>query len=78
MTKLEEVAKAFLKRRNEMITVVIYINGNPIFISKARRIEPLVNKDQISTYQTDDGKKIRHKYSDGAQKLAIKMLRGEK
>lgn len=57
-----------------MITVTVSINGNPIITRSARRI--LKDYYGYGTYKVDDGNKIRHKVSDGAVDLAIKMLHG--
>lgn len=55
-----------------MITVSIFINGNPIITRSA------VNKgkvrDGFSEYAVDDGSKVYHKQSDGPVKLAKMLL----
>ncbi len=63
-----------------MITVAIFINGNPI------AARTCVNKGQVRgapggqlyKYECDDGKIIKHRRDDGAIKLAIEMLKGVK
>jgi len=59
-----------------MITVSIFINGNPIFTRSAVN----VSKEDtiIQKYDVDDGRKILHARNDGAIPLAIKMLEGIK
>jgi len=53
-----------------MITVTIYINDKVIYSRSAVRM----SSDEINTYEVDDGTILKHKYSDGAVPLAIKML----
>lgn len=55
-----------------MITVSISINGEPIFTRTA------VNQDAEGndcTYLVDDGSTVQHKRTEGAVKLAIKLLK---
>lgn len=59
-----------------MISVVILINGAPIFARTARRVNG--KEGELCTYCVDDGKIIKSHYDDGAVKLAIKMLKGVK
>ena len=57
-----------------MITVSIFINGNPIVTRSA--VNQL--KDTLkgeATYKVDDGSIILHKRSKGAIPLAIKLLK---
>jgi len=73
-----------------MITVSIFINGNPIFTRSARNLgetwyssidgEEIVDHDHASfrgmhLYKLDDGTEIKHLREDGAVKLAIEMLK---
>lgn len=57
-----------------MLSVSIFMNGNPIYtrtvvnISRARKPGPCV-------YKLDDGQEIVHDPDDGAVPLAIKMLK---
>lgn len=55
-----------------MITVSILINGQPIITRSATRKS--LNRQGIGTYDVDTGDRIKHKVSDGAIKLAKKML----
>jgi hypothetical protein len=57
-----------------MISVSIFINGNPIFTRTAVNISP-ASDGSYSTYELDTGKILKHKRKDGAVKLAIKMLK---
>lgn len=54
-----------------MITVSIFINGNPILTRSATRTKDRVN---FSEYTLDTGNKIIHKPEDGAVALAKLML----
>ena len=57
-----------------MITVTIYINETPLYSRSA--INKGIGPDGMLTmYCNDDGKILKHKRSDGAVKLAIKMLK---
>lgn len=58
-----------------MLQVVVYINGIPITRRTATRLEKFKGKDEVHTYVDDEGNPIFHKYSDGAEKLAVKLLR---
>jgi hypothetical protein len=54
---------------NNMITVTISINGNPVITRSA------VNRlREKGVYISDDGSEIEHNPEDGAIPLAIKML----
>jgi len=53
-----------------VITVTISINGEAIFTRSAKR----VGNGSVDKYITDAGDEIKHKYSNGAIKLAKKML----
>lgn len=55
-----------------MITVNILINGHPIFTRTAVRTS---TGSSVNEYTCDDGKVLRHRFDDGAVKLAIKMLK---
>jgi hypothetical protein len=55
-----------------MITVPIFINGNPILTRSAHQIETL--KDDLRKYHCDDGTIIEHFRKDGTVVLAKKML----
>ncbi len=56
-----------------MISVAILINGNPIMARSAVNKDKKVNNKTV--YQVDDGSNILHRQSDGAVKLAIKLLK---
>lgn len=62
-----------------MITVTIYINSQPIYTRSARNVAPegitFQNHEGMHEYDVDDGTHLKHKRSDGAVKLAIKMLK---
>jgi hypothetical protein len=58
-----------------MITVTIFINGNPIITRSAVNVG---DSDSPATYKVDDGRVIKHTRSRGAVALAIKMLKGVK
>lgn len=59
-----------------MISVTIFINGNPIITRSASRTKDGLGKDKdYSEYTSDDGTKIWHVPEDGAIALAIKMLK---
>jgi hypothetical protein len=53
-----------------MITVVIFVNGSPIFARSAQR----VGEGEKSRYEVDTGELLEHRYEDGAVLLAKKML----
>lgn len=56
-----------------MITVVIYINGSPIYTRSAVNVGSENEKGETK-YMCDAGKPIRHLVADGAIELAKKML----
>ena len=57
-----------------MISVTIFINGQPIITRSARRVEG--SPPNECTYHVDDGREITHWYSEGAVALAIELLKG--
>jgi hypothetical protein len=58
------------------LIVKIFINNNCIITKHCRRDElKLKGFNEVHTYTTDDGRKIKHKYSDGAEVLAVKLLK---
>lgn len=58
-----------------MLIVRIYVNSDHIGTVTARRIKGDTKSDSINTYLINEGKKtIKHRYGDGAAKLAQKML----
>ncbi len=58
-----------------MLRVRIDINFTNILDLHAVRIKGDSRPHTVNTYQMPDGRKIKHRYGDGAAKLAIKMLR---
>lgn len=56
-----------------MLRVVVYINQTPIIVTSAVRITGQPN--ELCTYCTDDGSIVTHQYDDGAEMLAIELLR---
>ena len=60
-----------------MISVVVYINHQPVIVRYAINVSPDSLSDNKShEYHVDDGRKIKHVRKTGAAKLAIKMLQG--
>ena len=57
-----------------MLNVTIDINGHQIIRRSVRRTEPFKGPDDLHLYNTDDGRTIFHKYSDGAEALAAQLL----
>lgn len=57
-----------------VISVTIYINGQPIIARSAVRKEKGTRKGKISHYMCDEGTIIEHAYDDGAIPLVKKML----
>lgn len=57
-----------------MITVCIFINGNPLYTRSARNLGK-EDKDGRTKYAIDTGDILWHKRDKGAVELAIKMLR---
>ena len=55
-----------------MITITIFINGNPILTRSATQGEVLGQGRYA--YNLDDGNVVEHDYNDGAVELAKKML----
>lgn len=59
-----------------MLIVRIYVNATHIGTVTARRIKGDAKPNSINTYLINEGKKtIKHRYGDGAAKLAQKMLK---
>lgn len=61
------------------LVVRIHINdGEPVVVRSCRRTYPLwevgISPDIICTYQTDRGDTITHRYGDGPEALARKLL----
>jgi hypothetical protein len=57
-----------------MLTVEISVNGQHIAKYHAVRIEGGTDLDDINTYKMDTGDIIKHRYGDGAEALAEKMM----
>lgn len=58
-----------------MLIVRIYVNATHIGTVTARRIKGDAKPESINTYLINEGTKtIKHRYGDGAAKLAKKML----
>lgn len=59
-----------------MLIVRLYVNQSHIGTVTARRIKGSTDPNSINTYLIDEGTKtIKHRYGDGAAKLAQKMLK---
>lgn len=59
-----------------MLIVRMYVNSELIGTVTARRIKGGAFADSVNTYLIDEGDKtIKHRYGDGAAKLAQKMLK---
>lgn len=57
-----------------MLTVNIEINGCNIARYTAVRVEGGTDPDDMNTYKMDTGDMIEHRYGDGAEALAEKMM----
>ena len=59
-----------------MISVTISIDGKVLVHRGVVNISPdTLNNHEVHTYQSDDGSIIKHRRSDGAVALAIKILK---
>lgn len=58
-----------------MLRVRISINWTDIVDTHVVRVEGGCKPDDINTYQFQDGRTFKHRYGDGAVKLAMKILR---
>jgi len=59
-----------------MLIVRLYVNSEHIGTVTARRIKGDTKPNSVNTYLLNEGKRtIKHRYGDGAAKLARKMLR---
>lgn len=62
-----------------MLIVDIYVNSTHIGRETALRIKGDANANTMNTYLLgSNGKKIKHRYGDGAAKLAEKMMKNLK
>jgi len=58
-----------------MLIVEIYVNNTFIARETAQRIKGGMRPDDINTYMLSDGETIKHRYGDGAARLAEKMMK---
>lgn len=58
-----------------MLRVQIHINFTSILDAHVVRVKGGTDPNGMNTYQFPDGRRFKHRYGDGAVKLAIKMLR---
>jgi len=59
-----------------MLIVRIYVNQEHIGTATARRIKGDAKPNSINTYLVNEGTKtLKHRYGDGAAKLAQKLLK---
>lgn len=58
-----------------MLRVRIDINYRNLFDLAVVRIEGDTRPNSVNTYRLDDGTFIKHRYGDGAVKLALRMLK---
>jgi len=58
-----------------MLLVKIFVNQQEILRGTAVRIKGGTHPDDINTYQLHDGTILKHRYGDGATKLAQKILK---
>lgn len=61
-----------------MLLVALYVNFNCVGSLTAQRVKGTKKANSVGTYKLDDGTLIRHRYGDGAEALAIKMLENRK
>lgn len=57
-----------------MLIVEIFVNNTLIGKETARRVLGNTEPDTLNTYELSDGTLIKHRYGDGAAKLAEKMM----
>lgn len=58
-----------------MLRVQIHINAVSILDTYVVRIKGGTDPNDINTYELKDGRTFKHRYGDGAEKLAIKILK---
>lgn len=58
-----------------MLRVRISINSTDVLDTHVVRIAGGSRPDDINTYLFPDGRTVKHRYGDGAKKLAQKILR---
>jgi hypothetical protein len=61
-----------------MLGVKVYINFTTLLNTSVVRIKGTTDPNSVNVYEMLDGRKFRHRYGDGAVKLAIKILRRTK
>ena len=57
-----------------MLIVEIFVNSTLIGKETARRVLGNTEPETLNTYELSDGTLIKHKYGDGAAKLAERMM----
>lgn len=57
-----------------MLIVEIFVNSTLIGKETALRVKGGTNADDVNTYELGDGTLIKHRYGDGAAKLAERMM----
>ena len=57
-----------------MLIVEIFVNSTLIGKETALRIKGGTDADDVNTYELSDGTLIKHRYGDGAAKLAERMM----
>lgn len=58
-----------------MLIVEIYVNSNLIGKETAVRIKGGTHPNDRNTYELGDGTLLKHRYGDGAAKLAERMIK---
>ena len=58
-----------------MLIVEIFVNNRLIGKETALRIKGGTDSGDLNTYELSDGTLLKHKYGDGAAKLAERMMR---
>ncbi len=58
-----------------MLIVRLYVNGEQIGSESAIRVKGSTEPDSLNTYMLSDQSMIKHRYGDGAAKLAERMMR---
>ena len=62
------------EREPDVLKVEIYVNTQLIGVATAIRRKGSTDPKSVNTYELFDGSMIRHRYGDGAAKLAAKMM----
>lgn len=57
-----------------MLRVQIHINFTNLLDTHVVRVAGSSEPNSMNTYELPNGKRFKHRYGDGAVKLAIKML----